>query len=552
MSNKIINRTFLPLLFLGLFSSKINGQGSQIIHGSPLYNYLDRMEIKTGCIRNDVFLDANPTTYIQAFKFVNEADSLTSHEERYWKEIDEPYDLYDLHSNKILIKNIYVHPYYLFHEKGEHSELNVNPILGLTSGIEKDSSNINYRNSRGFVISGTLDDKFEFYTQFTEHQCHYPAYVSLLVDSLGAVPGEGYTKKFKTGGSYDFFGGKAYLSMKLSEHVQLVLANDKNFIGNGYRSLILSDFAKEYPQFKIKGQYGSLNYQAIYAKFTDFQQRQLKPYPSKYGSIHYISIDLTKRFNLGMYEAIMFHDNRGVGRTFDFNYYNPIIFLRYSEHQLGSPDNSLIAFNADYILKKHFRLYGQVLLDEFKKDALVHRTKDYKNKQSGQIGLKYVDVAGINNLDFQTEFNIIRPYVYSHDTSGNNYVNFSQPLAHPLGANLKELNSILEYTFKNRLNFNLIYTYSLQGRDSGLLNFGGNILRSTKDHVSKSKPHPLLDGDKTTITFMHFVISYQLKPNLFLQLEAINRTMINDHVNKNEYYIGSGLKLNFNTPDYNF
>ena len=49
-----------------------------------------------------------------------------------------------------------------------------------------------------------------------------------------------------------------------------------------------------------------------------------------------------------------------------------------------------------------------------------------------QLGAKYVDAFGINNLDLQLEMNRVRPFTHSHNDSISNYTHYNQPLAHPL------------------------------------------------------------------------------------------------------------------------
>ena len=50
-----------------------------------------------------------------------------------------------------------------------------------------------------------------------------------------------------------------------------------------------------------------------------------------------------------------------------------------------------------------------------------------------KLGLKYIDVLGIDNLDYQVEWNTARPYTYSHYDDAN-YTHYNQALAHPVGS----------------------------------------------------------------------------------------------------------------------
>ena len=52
-----------------------------------------------------------------------------------------------------------------------------------------------------------------------------------------------------------------------------------------------------------------------------------------------------------------------------------------------------------------FSLYGQVVIDEFSFSEIKNRTGWWANKQGYQVGLKYIDVANVSNLDAQIEWN---------------------------------------------------------------------------------------------------------------------------------------------------
>ena len=68
------------------------------------------------------------------------------------------------------------------------------------------------------------------------------------------------------------------------------------------------------------------------------------------------------------------------------------------------------------------------------------------------MGGQLVDAFGVDHLDLRVEFNMARPYTYSHnDTLGSNYSHYNQALAHPLGANFREVLAIVQYQPSKRL-----------------------------------------------------------------------------------------------------
>src|SRR5690606_12139315 len=142
----------------------------------------------------------------------------------------------------------------------------------------------------------------------------------------------------------------------------------------------------------------------------------------KYGAFHRVTINVRKNLQFSFVEAVIFdrQDSTETGR-FDWNYLNPVIFYRSLEQGLGSRDNALIGLEWKWMFHKHCSFYGQFVLDEFK-------LKEFKqggwwaNKWAFQSGLKYMNVAGIKNLDLLGEVNIVRPFTYSHFRSGGNYM----------------------------------------------------------------------------------------------------------------------------------
>ena len=110
-----------------------------------------------------------------------------------------------------------------------------------------------------------------------------------------------------------------------------------------------------------------------------------------------------------MFEAVTF----GRKNHFDFQYLNPIIFLRPVESGNGSGDKAKVGFDFKANVANRFQFYGQFLFDEFVLGKLRNDKNNYVNKFGYQVGAKYVDAFGIPNLDLQGEINRVRPFTYS-------------------------------------------------------------------------------------------------------------------------------------------
>lgn len=441
-----------------------------------------------------------------------------------------------------------------YHINNPDFTLRVNPVLLLQAGKDNDLGGLRYVNTRGVQIEGTIDQRLGFYTFLTDNQEAVPGYVQDRIQrdsSPGApvAPHEGYTKAFKSSGTaYDFFTARGGITYAATKHINVQLAHDRNFIGNGYRSLILSDYSAPYFFVKLNTRIWKFNYQNLFAELT--ARRSLSGldslFPKKYLALHHLSFDVTRNFNVGVFEAEV---SGGPGRGLELQYLNPLIFYRAVEQQVGSKDNALLGLDFKWNIKHRGQLYGQVVLDEFKLSEIRSGNGWWANKQAVQLGGKLLNVAGVSNLDLQVEFNFIRPYTYQHTSAYTDYQHYQQPLAHPMGANLTEILGVLSYQPLLRLMLVGKAFYTVQGLDYGLdaegrpINYGGNPLLPYD-------PHPMDfgnrtgQGNKSRLLHLDFTATYQPRLNLFVDAKLIGRNQRSQDPTRNEVYASLALRWN--------
>jgi len=307
-----------------------------------------------------------------------------------------------------------------------------------------------YLNSRGVVIRGMIDRKIGFYTFLTDNQARLPLYVRGGIAQNPVVPHEGFWKTFKDNG-VDYFQARAYIDFDISKHIYMQFGHDKTFIGNGYRSLIFSDYAPPTLFLRTNVKVWKLNYLFQLNRVAADAPGSIggsgsgkRRYPEKFMAFHHASINIGKKFNLGIFESVVFSPKDSLNdNTFDLSYLNPVIFYRAIEQQFGSSDNVILGMDFKWMVAKKLSAYGQVVFDEFLLDRLKEGNGWWANKFALQGGVKYIDAAGVNNLDLQLEANMVRPYTYSHNTQFGSYTNYRQSFAHPLGANFKEVVAIV-------------------------------------------------------------------------------------------------------------
>jgi len=402
------------------------------------------------------------------------------------------------------------------------------------------------------LLEGGIDDKVYFYSEIQETQAGFTKYINDRIIRDKAVPGAGLFKNYKSSISdkirgYDYLNAQGYFGLNVSKHVGLQLGHGRNFIGNGYRSLLLSDFGANYFYLKLNTNVWRFHYQNIFAELSAEGGRDQTGnllVPKKYFAAHYLSYKFSKNFSVGLFESIIFSRQN----HFELQYLNPIILYRSVEHAIGSPDNAMIGMDFKWNFLKRFSLYGQLLIDEFLfKEVVSDRNGWWANKNGVQLGLKYIDVLGVDHLDAQFEFNTVRPYTYTHrdSLSTSNYVHYNQALAHPLGANFKEFIFKLRYQPTKKFVIEARFINMDYGADSDSVFWGNNLLLDYRNRFS-DYGNETGQGIATNTQILGLDLSYQVFHNMYIDLEYFYRNQNSeiDLFDLKTNYFGGGVRVN--------
>lgn len=428
----------------------------------------------------------------------------------------------------------------------------LNPVIDFSYSRKSAFSDSALLNGRGAEIYGQFGDKFTFYSTVMDYQADYRHSLDQYKDSQRVYPGIGkfYRNSFKF---VDYFYATGYVSGKLLEKLdsskketiyQIVatFGHDKQFIGNGMRSLILSDFAPPSLFLNIQYKLGPFKYQNLFKELIgDLSVDSNKILNKKYLALHRGSLEFKKiGLELGLTEMIV---QSREGNSFDVNYFNPIIFYRAIERDLGSGDNALIALDAKYTNSK-LSVYSQMVLDEFNvKSAFT--SQSYLNKFGFQLGLYYKPEfqfleCGYLNL----EFNQVRPYTYSH-WSSNYYSSYNQSLAHPMESNFREIlmRIFVQPKKYQRWTFRNVTSFLMKGFDKDEKNYGSDIRKNYYTAVNR-KTAEIGQGEKGYIFNISNEATYFIMPNLMLQLTHQFRNQVGNMQQKDNYLFVS-MKFNF-------
>lgn len=422
--------------------------------------------------------------------------------------------------------------------------ITANPLLRIEMGYDLPSSNLLslYRslgynrngdfisqqpvsyNMRGLELRADIGSKLTIYTSFLEHQARYPGYIigNFDVNEKGVVPGEGKTRPFKARG-FDYSGITAYLAFEANKYFSGEVGHGKHFIGDGYRSLFLSDNAFVYPYLRLTTSFWKIKYTNIVTEFqnvTNSGRSDLIGFPRKLGSFIYVSADLAKWFQMGLFEGIIWDRTGPNGNTkFDYNFINPVFGVRGFQKKLDA--NKVYGVNMKFVAPHNFIFYGQFMINQLGGLSTI------ENRTGYQAGVKYLDAFGVRNLNFQLEYNRVRPYSYASSDSSKHYSHYSQSLAHPLGANFSEFMGSVDYRWK-RFYAGIKATAVSQGLDVLLddVNVGSNIFEPlfTADITNGVK---VGQGDKYRLFHNEVSVGYIINPKINLCIEAklVNRLM---------------------------
>ncbi|MFK8045004.1 MAG: hypothetical protein AB8B72_05890 [Crocinitomicaceae bacterium] len=291
----------------------------------------------------------------------------------------------------------------------------------------------------------------------------------------------------------------------------------KNSFGEGYRTLLLSDNAPANPFLKLETSFWSIKYVNLFNVWKDFssapQNRQKDV--TKLSAAHYLSWNITKEFNFSVFETVVWEAKDTLtNRYFEPNYMNPFVMYRPVEYSQGSADNVLLGANLSFKTNSNTTIYSQVIVDEFLLAEIKDTNQWWGNKFGTQIGIKTKHFL-IPNLYGQIEFNMVRPFTYSHKQSPQSYGHASASVTHPLGANFYEVNSILSYQL-NRHQFTMQLTYAMFGADSSEVSYGQNVWKSYNNRDGDYN-HSIGQGVQQNIFSANFFYEYPLKsmPNTF-------------------------------------
>ncbi len=409
-------------------------------------------------------------------------------------------------------------------------------------------------NTRGYEVHGNIGNTFYFETNFYENQGRFPGYVDSLVRIAQVIPhAANYKNALADGPGFDFNYSSARLVYTPNKHLVFDLGYNQNFIGDGYRSLFLSDWSINYPYFRAAITVGKLQYSVMWSEYLTYLNRAISNTPyyafgfsHSWAQTYLVDYAITKKFSAGLFESVVWSgSNINKNSDVDVTYASPIIFAHSGKSKTGIDNNELVGLNLKYNFLPKANVYSQLAVDKTGSDA--------DNRYGVQAGVRFRDFLKVQNWNAVVEFNTVRPYTYSSSNPHAVSAHANLPLAHPLGANFREVIGVTDYTYK-RWWFRVEAFIAQQGLDSanGAVNFGRNIFNGSTAYPAGTIT--TTQGIKTNIYYGDVRIAYVLNPKSNLRLETgfTYRRESNALKVFEDKYAYIGVRMSFRNLVYDF
>jgi hypothetical protein len=333
---------------------------------------------------------------------------------------------------------------HLLVEEDDKFKVILDPILDFR--LSHNGSKQGFLNTRGVRINGNLDSKLFFNTSFYENQAEFTNRINEYYNIFGVIPGYGRIKRIGTTG-FDFYTAFGNMSLKVSDKINFTIGYDRLFIGDGYRSLLLSDFSAPMMYAKASFKFGRFEYNNLFTKAINPNFKNImwldnptsinSEYPSK--NISYNTLTYKRNnWHFSIIEALVMSADLEDWKEplYTISPFFRTAYINYNNRLV----NNFIGLNITRQKENKGVFYSQ----------LIANIIDFSNlpEFAFQLGYKSFDFIGVNNLYFQVEYNFVGRQMYSHQNNELHYGHYNQPLAHPAGTGVNELLIISAYTYK--------------------------------------------------------------------------------------------------------
>lgn len=427
--------------------------------------------------------------------------------------------------------------------KENNLTFSINTLFNINKTKLKEDLGSYWQNTRGFEIHGNLGKNLSFYTDFYENQAYFLPYIDQNVENRFVIPGQGAWKIYgadKLGKDYNYASG--YISFSPTKNINLQIGHSKNFIGSGYRSLLLSDNSFHYPFLKFTYTKRKIQYTIMYTEFQSFKTKYYFYHYKKHGSFLLLNYSPIANIELGFFEGIIWKtsDNITYVKKFPALFFIPLPIIREIAYGLNNENNILLGLNFRAKFYKYGDIYGQIAIDDISKES-------FYNRYGIQAGLKIYDVFAEKikkqNLFIEIEYNYTKPYMYTQENTYSAYTNMNEALTSTLGAGYNEMIGILNYKFYG-FEITAQINKIISSEDTTGTNFGTNLLLSNYTSTFQNTKNYVGQGLRSDILIKKISLAYIInaKTNLQIFIELESRKYQTEITKDDLFFVSFGFK----------
>ena len=416
-------------------------------------------------------------------------------------------------------------------EKDVH--LTVDPLFNFSTGIKNKDEDYYSANVRGFRITGDISSKFSFETRFYENQFFYPKYLNKRAieradheNTIDAIAfGIGRAKNFKENG-LDASLANGYFSFSPLKNINFQLGHGRHFFGNGYRSLVLSDYAPDYPY--LCGQYYLFDKKILYKHVTAWMSN-LNRIPAsstaealfvpKSANFNQVSFQPSNNFSIALFESAIYNNYNISDRVSPFtSFYIPVLGASLIDNDSTNTTNLIYGLNWNLQVFKNWMIYNQYSISSIDKIGF-------------QIGIKNFNPFSLKNSFINIEFNTLPTGLYSVDSSNlfQKYSHLGHELAHPLGSGFQEI------LFKSQLSLRSVFLRM----NYSYINFSGNNQSNgfANEVFTSLEEIELPNSENKSLIFLNTSIGLYFNPSTNMEISLGHLTRCFDSKIENYFLL---------------
>lgn len=230
-------------------------------------------------------------------------------------------------------------------------------------------------------------------------------------------------------------------SLPASDSLGFIGATDRRGYRLGYRK---TGEAAPMTQLRMAARVGQFSYTKIIAERTGLWMDSIA---------HLIAHRLEYRpwsfLGLGIEEVVV-----TAGRPLDWTYIIPLVPLKYAEHQLGDRDNIALGMDAEVLINRHYRVFGELFLDDFS----GYDMDFWGNKFAYSLGGEAVGFPFQSSV-LQVEYARVEPWVYTHLLQDNQFQHFGSLVGSSIPLNSHAIRAAWEQPVGLDLDLRLEYDF---------------------------------------------------------------------------------------------